>query len=304
MNHCSLALYDAFTDLPFGGSQAAILLNAAGIPRARRTQIAREIGLPATAFVDSVDDTGIEAQFMSTVMELPMCGHGTVCLLTRLCETGVFTPAPGETLALELRLPKTSARVEVTLREDGRYRVMLDVTPAGLTPFVPDPGDLLRALGLDSSAAQAALPIEVARGDFVHLVVPLTGLDAMRAIEADFGAIVDFCHAHELETIALFCREVEHPGSTIHVRDFCPAVGVAESAAAGTTNAALACYLLRHALIERSRETLVIEAEQGLELGRPSSIQSVIRQRDGVIDRLQVGGVATRVVDGQIELPD
>ena len=126
----------------------------------------------------------------------------------------------------------------------------------------------------------------------------------MRTIAPDFGAIVDFCHAQDLETVAVFCRETERPSNTVHVRDFCPAVGVAESAAAGTTNAALSCYLLRHGLIDRTQEMLVVEAEQGIELGRPSSIQSVLRQRDGVIDRLQVGGVATRVIDGHIELPD
>ncbi len=303
-NYASLALYDAFTDRPFGGSQAAILRDAAGISRTRRTEIAREIGMPACAFVDALGDDWIEAQFLSTVMELPMCGHGTLCLLTHLCETGAFVPASGETLAIELRLPAQNARVEVTRRDDGRYRVMLDVTPAELSSFRPDPGDLLRALGLDASALDPGLPIEVARADFAHLVVPLSGLVAMRTIAPDFGAIVDFCHAQDLETVAVFCRETERPSNTVHVRDFCPAVGVAESAAAGTTNAALSCYLLRHGLIDRTQEMLVVEAEQGIELGRPSSIQSVLRQRDGVIDRLQVGGVATRVIDGHIELPD
>ncbi|MDJ0779216.1 MAG: PhzF family phenazine biosynthesis protein [Gammaproteobacteria bacterium] len=304
MKQRSLALYDAFSERAFGGSQAAILRDASGLSRATRTRIAREVGMPATAFVDTLGDDWIQAQFMSTVMELPMCGHGTLCLLTHLCETGDLAVEPGNTREFELRLPKNTARVEVSLRADGRYRVMLDITPSTLAAFAPDPGPLLRALGIDSSSLDPTLPLEVARGDFVHLAVPLAGLGAMRAIEPDFDAIVDFCHAHGLETIALFCREVERPASTIHVRDFCPAVGVAESAAAGTTNAALTAYLWRHSLIDRRRELIVIEAEQGIELGRPSSIQSVIRQRAGAIDRLQVGGIATRVIDGHIELPD
>jgi PhzF family phenazine biosynthesis protein len=80
------ALYDAFSATAFGGSQAAVLIDAKSINTAERQQIAREIGMPATAFVDSLDEDWIEVQFMSTVMELPMCGHGTICLLTHMLE--------------------------------------------------------------------------------------------------------------------------------------------------------------------------------------------------------------------------
>ena len=45
------ALYDAFSDKPFGGSQAAVISDAIEINGASRTRIAREIGMPATCFV-------------------------------------------------------------------------------------------------------------------------------------------------------------------------------------------------------------------------------------------------------------
>ena len=78
------ALYDAFSEQPFGGSQAAIIAEARGIVAAQRPVIARELGMPATAFVDAIHGNSISVQFFSTVMELPMCGHGTVCLMTHL----------------------------------------------------------------------------------------------------------------------------------------------------------------------------------------------------------------------------
>ena len=140
------------------------------------------------------------------------------------------------------------------------------------------------------------------RGDFVHLVLPLRGLGDIQSIKPDFAGIVDFCHRHGIETIAAFCTEVIDPQADLHVRDFCPAVGVAESAAAGTTNAALSAYLLRQRRVRRDRKPLRIVAEQGLELGRPSSIQSLLSMNGDSIERLQVGGVATRVADGQVYL--
>ena len=87
MKTCSLALYDAFTEVAFGGSQAAIITDAKSIDPQQRQRIAREIGMPATAFVDDFGADWISLQFLSTVMELPMCGHGTLCLLTHMLES-------------------------------------------------------------------------------------------------------------------------------------------------------------------------------------------------------------------------
>jgi len=296
------ALYDAFSARPFGGSQAAVMTDAAAIDSAQRQKIAREIGMPATAFVDEIGAGWIRAQFMSTVMELPMCGHGTICLFTRLLESGLLTLDDSGSSSIQLRLPKTTATVSLSRRDDDRSRVMLDIRPPEFEPPPPQLGILLSLLGLDADALDAGLPLETARGDFIHLVVPLAGLAAMRAIRPDFSGMIDFCRANGIETIAVFCREVENPDNSIHVRDFCPAVGVSESAAAGTTNAALASYLVRHGLVPTNADNIALNAEQGLELGRPSSIQSLVTLVNGEITRLQVGGVATKVFDGQVYL--
>jgi len=296
------ALYDAFSETAFGGSQAAVITDAAAIDVEQRGRIAREIGMPATAFVDAIDNTAVTAQFLSTVMELPMCGHGSICLFSHLLESGLLTLESANEKNLQLRLPKTTATVSLRRRDDGRFQVLLDITPPKFEPPPTHTGTLLTLLGIDAEALDADLPLETARGDFVHLVVPLSGLDAMRALRPDFNGMVDFCNANGIETIALFCNQVEDPANRIHVRDFCPAVGVSESAAAGTTNAALTSYLLRHDLLPKTPQPIRVNAEQGLELGRPSSIQSIVTLDNGEIARLQVGGVATKVFDGQVYL--
>ena len=203
---------------------------------------------------------------------------------------------------LDLLLPGSSATVSLTTNEAGRYQVMLDVKPANFVAPPEDLEGLLRVLGLGKDALATELPPETAKGDFIHLVVPLTGLEAMRAIKPDFPGMIEFCHANGIETIAVFCSAVENPQNTIHVRDFCPAVGVSESAAAGTTNAALASYLVRHKLVPTNHAIITVNDEQGLELGRPSAIKTIVTLSDGEITRLQVGGVATRIMDGRIYL--
>ena len=298
------ALYDAFSDTAFGGSQAGIVSDAAWLDAVTRRRIAREVGAPATGFVTASGHHSISAQFLSTVAELPMCGHGTIGLMTRMVEQGVLNWNGGDRIDVELRLASARAAVEIIRRDDGRPLVMLDVRPPSFREDTLDVEHLGRLLDLGKEDFGQNWPMEIASGDFVHLVVPVKDLGAMRKITPDFGGLVRYCREHGIGTVAVFCTEVERPDHTLHVRDFCPAVGVQESAAAGTTNAALTSYLIRHDIVrENSDGRIIVQAEQGHEIERSSSIRSIVSMEDNTIGRLQVGGVATKVADGQLHLP-
>jgi len=234
-----------------------------------------------------------------------MCGHGTICLMTRMIDMGIFDWKDRERVDLQLRVGSATAAVEIYKREDGRANVMLDIKPPRFENAVPDAQILATLLGITTGDYYDKLPIEMAYGDFIHLVVPISSLDVMRRIAPDFSGLKKFCLDNSIETVAVFCREVIQSEYDIHVRDFCPAVGANEAAAVGTTNAALTSYLIRHEVVHAdSGERLIVLAEQGFEMNRPSSIRSVVTLRDGAINRLQVGGVATKILDGTLYLPD
>jgi PhzF family phenazine biosynthesis protein len=299
------ALYDCFSASAFGGSQAAVVTEAAAIDAGTRERIAKELGFPATAFVTTVERRAISVRFLSTVMELPMCGHGTMGLMTRMTELGRLDWNGEDSIDVALTLPNGTAAVTVSRREDGRPLVMLDVKVPAFRSDKVDPARLAGLLGLGPESFSGNLPIETAVGDFIHLVVPMRSLDAMHRIKPDFGGMVRLFHEHGIETIAVFSTEVERPGSTVHLRDFCPAVGVAESAAAGTTNAALSSYLVRHGVArDEGNGQINLRSEQGMELGRPSEIRSRLSVEGGRIRRLSVGGVATKIAEGMLLLPE
>jgi len=297
------ALYDAFSDRAFGGSQAGIVSDAALLDTDTRQRIAREIGAPATGFITASSEESISARFHSTKMEYPMCGHGTIAVMTRMLEQGIVNWNGADRIEVKLKLPTTTAAVEIHRRDDNRPLVMLDIKPP---VFHEDNLDLERLavlLGLRMQDYRQEYPVETATGDFVHLVVPVSSLPAVRRINPHFEGLTQFCQEHEIDTVAVFCTEVERPGNTMHVRDFCPAVGVSESAAAGTTNAALTAYLVRNGVVRENGDgQIVILSEQGHEIDRPSSLRSVVSMNGDSIARLQVGGVATRVLDGQLYL--
>ncbi len=305
MARLPFALYDAFSDTAFGGSQAVVVSCAARLDADARRRIARELGAPATGFVTACGADSIGARFLSAVSELPMCGHGTLGLMTRMVELGVLSWNGDGRIDVELCLPSATAAVEIRRRGDGRPVVMLDIQPPRFSRKSLDPEELARLLGLGMEDYEPAWPMETASGDFVHLVVPVRDLAAMGRIGPDFGGLTRFCCEHGIDTVATFCTEAERPDHDLHVRDFCPAVGVPESAAAGTTNGALTSYLIRHGIQrENSDGQIVVQAEQGHEIERPSSIRSAVSMTAGTIARLQVGGVATKVLDGQLHVPD
>jgi len=306
MTATAFAFYDSFAATILGGSQAAIISESADIEKDLRIRLAKEIGAPATCFVDWVAGDQVKAQFFSTVAELPMCGHGTVALMTRLFEQGILGPSETDVRNVNLILPAAVAKIALRLRrEDGRLETMLNVKIPKFAPAKLDFVKLAELLGISPADYHPDLPIEVASADFVHLVVPLSGLRSMKKLAPNFAALAAFCRAHGLVTVAAFTTEVEQQGRNLHVRDFCPAVGVAESAAAGTTNAALASYLLRHHLLKPDHNGLAKSiAEQGHEIGRPSSIYSELQVDSDAITTLKVGGIASKVLDGVIHLPN
>jgi len=304
MKTVPFALYDAFSDVPYGGSQGGIVLDAGGIDAGARLQIAKELGLPAVCFVSAFDDKSVTARFQSTEREYPMCGHGTICLMTHMIELGVFSWNDGDRIDAELYLPSTKAVVEIYKRDDGRAIVMLDIKPPTFRAAPKDIITLASLLGIATNDYHQSLPVETAAGDFVHLVVPVRDLAMMAAIKADFSGIAQYCRANGIETVVCFCLQAEQSDHDIHVRDFCPAVGVPESAAAGTTNAALTSYLIRHGMVTPDEAGKIdIKAEQGIEINRPSSLRSIVTMKGKKIERLQIGGVASKVIEGVLQVP-
>ena len=298
------AVYDAFTDKAFGGSQAGIVSQAAGLDSDTRLQIARELGFPATCFIYDFDNSSVTVRFQSTEQEYSMCGHGTICLMTRMIDMGALDWQEQDMIKVDLIVNSKIAPVEIYRQNNGRALVMLDINQPVFNTQVPDIQILAGLLGIKINDYDKTLPIEKASSDFNHLVVPVKNIAAMNGISPDFLHLKQYCIDNAIDTVATFCRETNQPGVDIHVRDFCPAVGVPESAAAGTTNAALTSYLIRHNLLKKNiSEQIVVTAEQGIEINRPSTIRSFVSMNAKRIERLQVGGIATKIIDGNLYLP-
>ena len=297
----TLTLYDAFSEVPGGGSIAGVVGSASGLSAERMQQIATQVGAPATCFVSDLNARVVDVRFFSTLTEYPMCGHGTIAVFTWLVEEKGLEADP-EAVSWTLRTPEAMATVDVATRADGRPEVMLELEPTVAEPCPVGAAEVASLLGIEAGMIIEPLGLEVASSDFTHLVVQVDGLATIVGLSPDYAAITNLCRRIGADTLAVFTTETGDPGVTIRCRDFCPAVGTPEAAATGTTNRALACYLVRRNLAGTGTDNSVVIAAQGVEMARPSLIRTEVSMADGLPTRLYVGGVATRVSEEPVSM--
>ena len=294
----SPVVYMAFSEEASGGSPAGVVADASSMDAEAMQRLAVEVGAPATCFitgpVDRPADGGVDVRFFSTVTEYGMCGHGTVALVTSLIERGVVVTDRDGRATVTVRSSGGVAEVEVRRRPDGRPEIWMELAPAHFEPGGVDPAEVAALLGIGVDDLDTALPIERTPSDFTHLVVPIRNLVALEAVVPDFDRLAGWCRREGIETVALITTDVGDGEHDYRCRDLCPAVGTDEAAATGTTNRALACWLVRHGLLGvgvDGHHALV--AGQGIEMGQPSVVRSEVDVVDGGVVAVRVGGVAT-----------
>jgi PhzF family phenazine biosynthesis protein len=291
-----VVLYLAFSEVASGGSPAGVAVDASELDAETMQQMAAEVGAPATCFVTGFADGIIDVRFFSTTTEYGMCGHGTVGLVTSLVEQEVVVPGADGRVDLVVRSTGGTVEVEVRRRQDGRPEVWMDLAPAFFEPSGVDPAEVAAWLGVAIDSLDSCLPIERTVSDFTHLIVPLQDLSAMAAVAPDFDGLAGWCRRIGVDTVALIVTEVADDDHDYRCRDLCPAVGTDEAAATGTTNRALACWLVRQDLLGVGVDGHhVLVAGQGIEMGRPSAVCSEVEVVSGRVDRVRIGGVATRI---------
>ena len=304
MTEYPFGVYSAFSDSTFGGCAAGILDQASELTGSEMLQIAREIGVPAICFITGISPTEVSVRFFSPLSEYPMCGHATIGLMTWLKERGFFIFDDNGVAHTRLSTPDTLTNVEVQQREDGCIEVLLLLPPAEFVPAPVGSIELSHVLGIESERLESNLEMTMTTTDFRSLLVPIDNVSDLEAVRPDFQGIEDLCRGSVMDTIFLFAPNDDDLANGIRCREFCPAVGTPESAASGTTNRSISCYLYEQNRLTSARDGVAsLSISQGKEVGRSSNIRSVISLQDGQVNSVGIGGVATRVVNGAFFSP-
>jgi PhzF family phenazine biosynthesis protein len=209
---------DAFTDSAFAGNPAAVcLLDRAADPRWMQ-QLAAEMNLAETAFIEPSED-GYLLRWFTPVVEVALCGHATLASSHVLFETGLA--AAGEPIRFD------SASGPLVARRDGKA-IVLDFPATAAVQEEPPPG-LLDALGVTAPVWTGRAP-----EDFMVVVAAEEEVTGLRP------------DVLKLATITLrgtiVTAPAARPGADFVSRFFAPAAGIPEDPVTGSAHCTLAPY--------------------------------------------------------------
>jgi PhzF family phenazine biosynthesis protein len=261
-----LRTVDAFTDRPFTGNPAAVLLLDEEPSDEWLGAVARETSVPDTGFVirEDLPDADFRLRWFTPTVEVDLCGHATLASAHCLFEDGVQGP---------IRFATRSGVLTVSQRQDGSLAMDFPSWPP-------------TEIDARSAAAEAlGAPVEwTGRTDNeVFLLALLASEGLVRDLSPDLAAVSG------LDASAVIVTALADPGHGYDFvsRLFAPTLGIPEDPVTGSAHTVLAPFwggrLGRTALV-------------GLQASSRSGLVGV--ELDG--DRVTVSGRAITVLDGAL----
>ena len=271
---------DVFTDTAFAGNPLAVVLDGDGLTTEQMQALAREFNLSETSFpLAPPAGATYGLRIFTPTTELPFAGH----------------PSVGAAAVLH-RLGRIAAGDNVQACGAGLLPVHVgdQVTLTGGAPVVGDPiasAPLLTALGL--SGADLAGPPPRWAGTGVEFFYLLVRPSALAEVKVDIGAIARLGRGG----ISL----VSWDGEVARCRVFAAGFGVPEDPATGSAALGLGVYLAASGLLEDGEHRYVVQ--QGVEMGRPSTLTCTVEVSGGAATRTTVSGGVVPVAKGEIRVP-
>ncbi|MFD7811347.1 PhzF family phenazine biosynthesis protein [Streptomyces sp. NPDC059785] len=265
-----IRIVDAFTDRPFAGNPAGVLLLDAFPDGARLQDVAREVNHAETAFAHRLPDGGDAdwaLRWFTPVTEVAMCGHATLATAHVLRTTGAHEGP--------VRFATRSGVLVATPHEDGS--VTLDFPTAPITGTeIPD--GVAEALGAAPLTASDTGP------NVGDLVLEVADEKTVRGLAPDHKALARYS---ERGIIATARAEDPARGYDFVSRCFFPNVGIDEDPVTGSAHTALAPYW---------SERLGRAALTGLQASpRSGLVRTELRG-----DRTLLTGRAVTVIEGEL----
>ncbi|WP_329215057.1 PhzF family phenazine biosynthesis protein [Streptomyces sp. NBC_01485] len=265
-----IRIVDAFTDRPFAGNPAGVLLLDAFPDDGRLQNVALEVNHAETAFAHPLPEGGTAdwaLRWFTPVAEVDMCGHATLATAHVLHTTGAHEGP--------VRFATRSGVLVATPAEDGS--ITLDFPTAPLTR-VEIPAGVAEALGAEPLGCFDTGPHV---GD---LLVELADERTVHALRPDHRALGAYSRRGVIAT-----ARAENPdlGHDFVSRCFFPNVGIDEDPVTGSAHTALAPYWS-----ERLGRTTLTGLQASPRAGR---VRTELRG-----DRTLLTGRAVTVIEGEL----
>ncbi|MBR6929109.1 MAG: PhzF family phenazine biosynthesis protein [Bacteroidales bacterium] len=272
-------IVDAFTDRPFGGNPAGVvLLDTQIFPQEDlMLKIAAELRYSETAFIRRHTEREFTIRYFTPKAEVELCGHATIASFFLLHQREL---ASGQCLCHTLA---------GDLNIEAGEKVMMQMARPRIVATLAETEEIYHALGVNNY--RPTMPTQIVYAGLPDIMLPLPDVATLQSLQPDMEAIKEITKRFEAVSIHPFA--FSNDGYTAHVRDFAPLYDIPEESATGTANASLTYYLQQCGCLGAEAECAFIQGEV---MGRPSVVATRI-QADG---NIFVGGTAAIVAEGNL----
>ena len=208
---------DAFTNQPFKGNPAAVCILSRHRNDTWMQNVAREMNLSETAFLEKRDD-GFNLRWFTPSVEVELCGHATLASAHALWEIGYLS------LKEQARFFTKSGLLTAEFKDGWIEMDFPDEPETAISP----PADIAKALGVSFKYA--------GKNRFDYLV-EIDSEKILRRINPDFTLLATIPMRGVIVTSPSISKEYDFAS-----RFFAPQVGVNEDPVTGSAHCCLAPY--------------------------------------------------------------
>ena len=290
---------DVFTDRMFGGNPLAVFTDGRDLSTAEMQAIALEMNLSETTFVLPPNDPAglAKVRIFTPHAELPFAGHPTVGTAWVLANSPEFDVNSD---AIDLELGVGPIKVEYDDRHDPTSTIWMHQGRATFGDIVEDRDAVAASLGVDSGDLVRDLPVQFVSTGLPFLYVPFATREAVDRASLTGTGI----SAGNVKAGGAFLFHCDVGADRVYSRMIATIGGaVWEDPATGSANGPLGAYVVQHGLSSERSNPVEIVSEQGVQMGRPSTIRIRVAIEGGTPGAIQVGGAVVPVFDGVLRIP-
>ena len=283
---------DSFTQCRFGGNPAAVIPEASAIPQMYYPQIANEINLAQTAFVDEIEKDMYYIEFYTPNREINFSGHATIAAFYVLGRMGFIRPIENGKKIVHAKL-KNGQILDVEIEYDNYEAGLVSILSPEIATNdkfsdIINKESIRKVLKIKESDISEVIIGEAFQGD---IFVSLKNKEVLDSLRVDPWALRALNEKTGTQGLFAMTEEIEKPKLHTYARYFSPLFGIMEEAATGSCAVVAGKILLDRKNIEN------IEIYQGQMMKRPARID--VEYRDG---NIWMSGHSRLVMDGIMKI--
>lgn len=292
------ALVDVFAERALEGNMLAIFTDARGLSDAEMQALARETNLAETTFIlpGEAPAGSVRVRIFTTQEELPFAGHPTLGTATWLyLHDRVLKGA--ETITLDLKGgPVTVEFTKPAPGERGAYATMRQHDPVFGT--VHDAEAVARVTGIALEDLVTRYPIQTVSTGLPFCVVLVRSVKALGRLEISQTVSAAYLPATGAKFFYVLARAGQNAAGQPVFRCRMQFYNGEDPATGSAAGCAIA-WLALHGLVPPG---VIVEFEQGSEIGRPSHLYAEYRLTEGTEGHVFVSGRTVSVASGMFSL--